>query len=227
MAHPRRVDMVDELLAALDRPTPVVWDQIGDRHDTGVRALEAYDPGATHHCVIQDDAVVCRDLLAGVERALRYVPQDVPLCLYVGRVRPFRSEVDRVVSRAVGDVSWIRMPGIYWGVGIVIPTAHLPELTTWFRGPEGQRVTNYDRRVSTWYQRQHVGVWYPWPSLVDHRGDESLVPGHGAGRHAHRFLGVDQSALDVDWSGTAIDMHRASAADAQRQRQAARATAGR
>lgn len=223
MAHPRRAAQVDELRSRLDRPVPVVWDQINDRHDTGVRALEAFDPTASHHLVVQDDALVCRDLLAGIERASKYVPQDAPLCLYIGRVKPFRERVNRLVSRAGSDVSWIRMQGLYWGVGIVIPTGHLPTLTEWFRGSAGQQITNYDRRVSRWYEEQHIPVWYPWPSLVDHRGDDSLVSGHGPGRHAHRFLGAQCSALDVDWSGAVEDMTRSRRADEERQRRARRA----
>ena len=71
MAHPRRADMVAQLQAELDRPVKVVWDEVNDRHDTGIRAIEAFDPSASHHLVIQDDCVVPSDLLAGIERALR------------------------------------------------------------------------------------------------------------------------------------------------------------
>jgi hypothetical protein len=221
MAHPRRAGYVDELLDALDRPAEVVWDQINDRHDTGVRALEAHDPAATHHLVVQDDAVVCRDLIAGIEQALKHCPQNVPLCLYVGRVRPFPREVERLVAEA-GDAgaSWLTMRGIYWGVGIVVPTADLADLTAWFRT---STVTNYDRRVSTWYQVHNLDIWYPWPSLVDHRGDESLIDGHGSGRFAHRFVGTDRSALDVDWGGAVVDVPRSGQMDQARQQRVAQA----
>lgn len=58
MAHPKREAMVADLLTRLDREVPVVWDQINDRHDTGARAMEAFDPACTHHLVIQDDVAV-------------------------------------------------------------------------------------------------------------------------------------------------------------------------
>jgi hypothetical protein len=215
MAHPRREAFVGELATQLDRPATVVWDQVNDRHDTGVRSLEAYDPAATHHLVVQDDAVVCRDLIAGIEHALRSCPQDVPICLYVGRVRPFPREIDRVVAEAGDTASWLTMQGLYWGVGVVIPTADLPDLTGWFRQSTMQ---NYDRRISTWYQLQDRKVWYPWPCLVDHRDDESLVSGHGSGRFAHRFAGADVSALDLDWDGPVVDVARSKQMDAARQR---------
>lgn len=222
MAHPDRAAMVDELRRDLDRDVPVVWDQIGDRHDTGVRSLENYNPSATHHLVLQDDALICRDLLAGTERALAHLPQDVPVCLYIGQVKPFRATIARAVQRATPGTSWLTMQGIYWGVGIVVPTRDLPELTAWFRGREGQRVTNYDRRVSSWYALRDATVWYPWPSLVDHRDGDSLVKGHGRGRHAFGFLGTDRSALEVDWTGGVVDLPRTDRMDDARQLRARR-----
>ena len=218
MAHPRREAMVAELLASLDRPVSVTWDEVNDRHDTGIRALEAFDPDCSHHLVLQDDAVVCRDLLAGVERALRYIPQDEPMCLYTGKVRPFSSEIRQAVAKATG-ASWLTMQGIYWGVGIVLPTAHIRDLATWYRG-KGRRVNNYDRRVSTWYALRDATVWYPWPCLVDHRDVDSLVRGHGRGRFAHSFL--DGSALDADWTGPVVNLPRSQKMDDARQLRARR-----
>ncbi len=222
MAHPKRAAMVDELLASLDRPVKVVWDEIQDRHDTGIRSIEAFDPSCTHHLVIQDDSVVPRDLLAGTERALRYVPQDVPASLYVGRVKPFRAAVEAVTARADG-ASWITMDGIYWGPAIILPTAVIPGLAAWYR-TTGQRFTNYDRRVSKWFETHKIRCWYSWPSLVDHRDGDSLVKGHGPGRSAHRFLGCDASALDVDWSGPMVEMTRTDRLDLRRQQHAQRAS---
>lgn len=220
MAHPSRADMVDELTASLDRPVKVVWDEINDRHDTGIRAVEAFDPSASHHLVIQDDAVVPRDLLAGTEKALRHIPQDVPVSLYVGRVKPFRAAVEAVTSQADG-ASWITMNGIYWGPAIVLPTAVIPALSKWFR-TDGARFTNYDRRVSKWFEQHRIRCWYTWPSLVDHRDSDSLVKGHGPGRSAHRFLGCDHSALDVDWSSPVVEMTRTDRLDIRRQQLATR-----
>lgn len=216
MAHPKREAMVTDLLERLDRPAEVAWDQRNDRHDTGLRALLAYDPTATHHMVVQDDALPCLDLVAGMERALAHVPADAPVCGYVGRVRPFAKEIARLVEMAT-DASWLRMPGIFWGPSIVVPTAAIAEIEQWWHR---SNVSNYDRRLSTWFTTQGIDCWYPWPSLVDHRGDESLVPGHGTGRHAHRFLGADVSALSVDWSGPIVDVDNAPQLDRIRQRSA-------
>lgn len=219
MAHPKREGMVAELLTMLDRPVPVVWDEIQDRHDTGIRAMTAYDPACTHHLVIQDDVLPCPDLVAGAERALKYVPQDVPVSLYVGKVRPFGRAVTAATAAAGSDASWITMAGIYWGPAVIVPTHLIDDMAAWYRR---SAVTNYDRRMSTWFQKRRVLCWYSWPSLVDHRGDESLVNGHGPGRHAHRFH--PGSALEVDWSGPVVDMGGTERLDRNRQARAVRAS---
>jgi len=222
MAHPKREVMVSQLLGELDRPIPVVWDQINDRHDTGIRAMEAYDPSATHHLVIQDDVQPTPDLIAGIERALAHVPEGHPASFYMGKVQPFRSYVERAVKRADADASWIVMDGVYWGPAVAVPTDSIPALSDWFRSAKAQRIQNYDRRVSAYYEARKLACWYSWPSLVEHRGDESLVRSGMAIRHAHRFAGADVSAMSIDWSGAVVDMGRTAQLDRRRQQRARR-----
>ena len=220
MAHPKRAAMVDDLLGRLDRPATAVWDELNDRHDTGIRAVEAYDPTCTHHLVIQDDVLPCRDLIAGAERALAHVPDGHPASFYLGRVQPFRRRVQQAVDQAAGDASWITMDGVYWGPAIAVPTASIEDLSAWYRGRSAARITNYDRRLSTWFEKRHLACWYSWPSLVDHRGDSSLVRASKAVRTAHRFAGVDASALDVDWTGEVAVMTNTRRLDRGRQQRA-------
>jgi hypothetical protein len=208
MAHPRRAAFVPELESALDRPPTVVWDDgSNSRWGTGRRALLAYDPTATHHLVIQDDAVIPRDLVAGVEAALTNTPGDVPLCLYVGKVRPYKEMVADYVARAE-NASWLVMDRLNWGVAVAVPTRHIDDLVAWCdRG----RIPNYDSRMSTYFEANSIPVWYPWPSLVDHRESPSLVPGRGhAGRVAHQFIGADASALDIEYTGQVLYLPNAN-----------------
>jgi hypothetical protein len=205
MAHPRRARFVSELVEQLDRQAVVIWDEKGDRWDTGRRALLAHEPDATHHLVIQDDAIPSRDLVAGVERALAYVPARSPMCLYVGKVKPFRRVIEPAARSAADQgASWLVMKETYWGPGIVIPVGQIPEVVAW--GDTHPNLANYDRRIGRWYLGRSIPVWYPWPSLVEHRDSPSLVKGRAGGRHAHNFIGVDRSALEVDWSGPVVQV---------------------
>jgi hypothetical protein len=203
MAHQRRAQFVPELQRRLGGDVEVIWDQKNNRWDTGSRAMAAFDPEADWHLVIQDDAIVCRDLVAGLSRALPRVPKNAPVCLYIGNVRPFGTEIAALVRRVEDDVSWIRMPKLNWGVGIAVPTATIPEMLDWTR----HRVeNNYDMRIGLFYEKVlRQQTWYPWPSLVDHRDSPSLVPGRGQRRHAHRFLGENRSALNWNYLGRVLD----------------------
>lgn len=199
MAHNKRAKWVPGILEKLDAPAKVVWDRVNDRHETGLRAIRAYDPDATHHLIVQDDALLCRDLVAGVARAVEF-SGDHPVCLYTGRVKPRPNQVSSFVREAQRTGSpWFEMEGPWWGVGIVLPTKHIPELSDWF---ERSNVPNYDRRISRWYGQQNLKCWYTVPSLVEHRtvDNPSLTDRPGRRRSAHLFIGEDASALDIDWS---------------------------
>lgn len=213
MAHPSRRVFVDELTERLDRDAEVVWDRKGDEWDTGSRALLAFDPDATHHLVIQDDAIPCQDLVAGTERAAE-LTHGHPLGLYVGRVRPNYQVVGAAVDRGKRDgATWLAMEGPWWGVALAIPTAHIRELVRWVdEHPEPwntglHRVLEYDKRIAKWYLAQKLLCWYTLPSLVDHRPEAenpTLLPFHRGDRRAHWFIGEDKSALDIDWAGRGI-----------------------
>lgn len=197
MAHPKRSEFVDELSTQVDAPVRVTWDRKNNRWDTGRRAMLSYDKSCTHWLVLQDDAVVCRDLVAGLTKALEYVPVDSPVCLYVGGA--FKSCVDSLQD----DVTWLTMPMIHGGVGIVMPTQHIDEMI--HACDPATEVKNYDERLGRWVMSQGLTVYYPWPSLVDHRSAQSLVPGRRSfDRQAINFLGSDVSSLNIDWSGKQV-----------------------
>ena len=118
MAHPRRESYIPSLQAKIGRPSRVVWDQINSRWDTGRRSLLAYDATKTHHMVIQDDAVICRDLPAGVEKALAETPHQSIMGLYLGRTKSWKPIWLRA-QRTQPGLRWIRMNELMWGVGVV------------------------------------------------------------------------------------------------------------
>jgi len=204
MAHHKREASVKRILASLDRKCPVVWDTCDDRHETGRRAMLAYDSASAWHAVIQDDVIPCRDLCAGLEEALRYVPDDVAVCGYAGRIPAYKREIDRALARHRGEhVSWLVMDILHWGPLIVVPTRFIPEMIDYYDSIAD--VPNYDRRISRYFHLvRKVQTWYTWPSVVEHDSGPSLVSGRGGGRRAHNFAGADVSALDICWDGAAV-----------------------
>lgn len=206
MGHPKRQRFIDELTPQLPG-AEVVLDRENDRWETGRRSLLAFDPAATHHLVVQDDAVLSRDLLPACEMVAEAAGER-PVALYTGKVRPHQNTVTPAYRRARRSGSpWLEMEGPWWGVAIIIPTAHIPDVVAW--GDQASRIRNYDRRIAAWYERAGIDCWYTVPSLVDHREvDEnpSLISGRTGNRQAHWFIGEDRSGLEVDWSKPPVRM---------------------
>jgi hypothetical protein len=207
MAHPDREAEVDELLGALDRPTPVYWDDEGPPSGNGDRvwrtargAWSLADPDADWHVLIQDDAQPCADFLAGLERALAFVPPGAVVSPYLGTGRnvPIRWEA---MCRAAdtAKATWVRSNKLMWGVCLVLPVRDIPDMIGYADTRAG---VPDDMRVAGWVDRTGREVWYTWPSLVDHRGVASLTKHQARERFARTWL--DGSALDVVWSDRAV-----------------------
>ena len=199
MAHPKRAEFIPDLVERLGlQAEDVVWDNDNTRWHTGRRAWQAVDQSADWGMVVQDDALVCRDLIAGLETALDHLPEVGVVSPYIGTRRPAANKVEQAVRDAVNaDASWVKMPSLNWGVAIVLPTRIIDGMIRWCNQ---QRYPQYDRRIGRYaIDVERLNTWCPWPSLVDHRDSDSLV-GHGTGRKAHKFVGQDASALDLDWA---------------------------
>lgn len=206
-AHPDRTPDVIDLRERLDRDVPVAWDDEGppsgnsDRvWRTARRAWEMFNPAADYHVLIQDDAIVCDDFLAGLERALEHVPEESLVCPYLGMggMTPARWLV--MAARADDQgASWVRANKLMWGVCIVAPTALIPQMLS-----DCDRRTGVpdDMRISGWFERRGQECWYTWPSLVDHRNVPSLTKHRAKDRRARRHhLG---SALELAWDGQIV-----------------------
>lgn len=208
MAHPVRTEAAERVQAALDRDVEIIYDTEPEpskdprqRWSNGKRAWEAHDPGADYHLVIQDDAIVCEDLLAGLEEALDVLGPEGLVSAYTGTGRPDQYNVRRGLRHAAEKGhSWMPTKSLCWGVAIIAPTPTIGDMLRWCSHSSKSRM-NYDMRVGRYY-RDVLGwrTWYTVPSLVDHAEGPSLVGHDGTKRVAHQFH--TGSALDVDWTRT-------------------------
>lgn len=211
MADRRRAALVDRLLGRLGLDHGhVTWDRRGDVWDTRRRATQAAAERGDWALVLQDDALVCLDLVPAAEAALARVPERSIAHLAVLRRRS--SGLDEAVGRAVlradeEGASWVRARALLWGVAVAVPSATVPAMLAWAgRWPAG---TGDDTRIGQFYMRRRWPVLYPRPSLVDHGGAPSLLqldaPFNSAGRTARRFVGEDASGLGLDWDAGVVD----------------------
>ncbi|WP_137843847.1 hypothetical protein [Microbacterium sp. 2FI] len=159
---------------AQDLHAPVVWDRGAGEWDTGARAISAYEDGATHHLIVQDDAVPVPDLRAHLEAAIASQPHG-PMSLYLGTGPSGRRRLrNQAAIRTADDATstWIGIPEMLHGVAIVLPVADIAPMLRWAEG----RREPYDARIGKFYR--HHGrprVLYTWPSLVDHADGDTLI----------------------------------------------------
>lgn len=206
-AHPDRAQLVKDFTNLLDRPVPVAWDDEGppsgnaDRGwRTARRAWELADPEADFHLVLQDDAMPCADLLAGLERALEHVPDDAVVSAYLGRGGATPARWGQLAGQASqSGASWVVSAKLMWGVAIVLPVKLIGEMIE--RADRRHAVTD-DMRVAGWSEKRRGEVWYTWPSLVNHRAVPSLTKHRAANRVAQRHH--YGSALELSWTGPVI-----------------------
>jgi hypothetical protein len=207
MAHPDREPEVNELTDRLDRLAPIYWDNEGPPSGNGDRVWRTArggwglaDPAADWHVLIQDDAVPCRDFLAGLERALAFVPQDAVVSPYLGTGRnvPIRWEAMAGAADRAG-AHWVRSAKLMWGVAIAIPVPLIPAMIEFADRRAG---VPDDMRVAGWAERDGHDVWYPWPSLVDHLPVPSLTKHRAKERVARRHH--TGSALEINWTSHAV-----------------------
>lgn len=198
-AHPDRKALVDELVERLDGPAEVVWDRGLGNWDTSARAWAAYDPAADWHLVLEDDTIVCRDLVAGAARLLTGLPPRSVVSLYLGDHAHIdvHDELARLATESAA--SWIRGDRLIWGPAIAAPVGSVPAMLAWCDG----RDEPYDTRLGRHYSQAGYPAYFTWPSLVDHAQVPSLL-GHNAGRRARRFTGAEASALDFDPDGRVV-----------------------
>jgi hypothetical protein len=195
MAHPRRATLVDRLTSVIE--AEVVWDRKNDRRDTGRRAWLAHDPGATHHLVLQDDAIVSPNLLG----ALEGLQTEQPVSLFYCRTGPAFLPISLIGRLAdEGQYSGIDLGVLYSGVAVMLPTEDVPDMISYT-----QRLPHkaYDIPIWRYYQYRGLDFRYTWPSLADHREmseSRSIVSRHDhPGRVAWRY------GTEVDWSLPVLD----------------------
>jgi hypothetical protein len=171
MAHPARREQAFLLAEATD--ATIVWDQLEDEWDTGARALREFDPCATHHIVLQDDAIPVPGFIEHAEHAIAARWHD-PISFYIGTSRPpqWQSNVDKATAAADAEgLAWLTAEQLLHGVAVAVPTHDIVPLLAWCR----HSTFPYDERIGAWYRTQRRLIAYTWPSLVDHADDGTLV----------------------------------------------------
>lgn len=154
----------------------------------------AEGPEFTHHCVLQDDVIVCRDFVATLERLVTYLP-DALIVPYLGATgrEPFAKARQRGVHWLYG--------GSLSGQAVLLPQHRARELLAWTDRYVRPEYPWDDQLYSAWCETWTETWWHTAPSLVQHGYVRSTF-GHPSGERARSpwFAGVETSGLSYDWS---------------------------
>lgn len=202
MAHPAREQAAEQL--ALDIDARVTWDRHRDEWETGSRALAAYDPQATHHLVLQDDALPVAGFRAHAAAAIAQHPDSL-ISFYLGKSRP--PHLQRRFTRATlaadeQHAAWISSDRLHHGVAIALPIADIDPLLEWCRIPN----LPYDERIGAWYRFARRPVLYTWPSLVDHADTDTLIPRHHDGQPRDQPRVAWRTGTPTNWDTDVIPL---------------------
>ena len=196
---------LQRLLPLLPPAVEVITDH--ETHDPNpfrnyVRCLEGAPPGVTHLCVMQDDAVPCRNFDSLVEEAVGERPDEV-VSLFVGGLSG-RTRKDFWLAQKHGARwSQINFRETHHVVALVWPVARAQEFLDWWasgpRLPGHRTPRSDDAMVTHWIKSTYANrgtrrtVWATVPCLVEHPDDlPSVVQGNrrlgDKGRRAIAFI---------------------------------------
>lgn len=205
MAHPLRVAYLQPIIKKLGFQPQIIWDTDNNRWNTGEKAWLAHDPNASHHLVLQDDVILCNDLMHGCEQIVKHIPL-MPISLFLMNKKRYglQTIADEAKNR---NCSWVILSRLNWGQAIILPAPMIKPMIQWVNNV--CNIPNYDLRIALYLLHKNIPTYYTMPSLVDHRTDgASLIqknmtePGTQSWRYARHFIGANTSALTFDVSGS-------------------------
>lgn len=182
MAHPSREKFIPLLKEKLGE-WPVSYDNGEGIWANRKNATLLYNPTADFHLVIQDDAIIGQDFFANALRELENHPKDAH-SFYLGNRRNWQA-----LYRNAEKQGGLHMDWLSWGLAICLPTKLIPELIEYCDKMKGYE-KNDDTRIAKFLEMKKIKIWFPVPSLIDHRIEKSLVTGEtNKFRKAFKFIG--------------------------------------
>ncbi|MDL4774223.1 MULTISPECIES: hypothetical protein [Thermomonosporaceae] len=182
MHHPRRADRLPKVLAAFAPLRPrIVPDPVPDGPPsplrTAKRAWADIEDGATHHLVLQDDAVPVPDFVRHLWEAVTALPEH-GIAMYSHWDSPQNSYLARRAT--VADRAYAPLSPAEWTPtqGFVLPVDQAGRLAAFLTGIPDD-VQDDDEMVVVFCRKQGIPVVATVPHLLDHGHDETIVGHHG------------------------------------------------
>lgn len=189
MGHPSResffkhlTDNLGNVPFALDHNNAGEWENCK-------AAWRLHDPSAQWHVVIQDDAIICKDFMARalsvIKKAKQILDVEDYVCnFYFGA----RKSARKTAAKAMVRGYWVNTQP-KWGVAICMQTKFIEDMIKF-----GDKLTDPafgtrdDIRIAKFIGHKNIPVYFPMPSIINHRAGQSLVGDPGTNRQAYKFI---------------------------------------
>jgi hypothetical protein len=189
MAHPARAAFFPYLQEKLQLPlSQFSIDLKNNLLENSKASWMLHDPEATHHCVIQDDAIVCDNFR---EKAIAFITTQEEKRINEGRpVQGYNFFLKQDPNRSP---LWIK-DGVYTdnvtrgGVAICLPVDRIKPMLQEF---DRQRSRHDDDRISEYVKRNGMKILFPVPSLIGHRCEVPSIANNTVSRPVWKFSGED------------------------------------
>lgn len=159
------------------------------------RASRMVAPGATHHLILQDDAILSKNFIPAVQQVIAARP-NAPISFF-----SMRKEIADAVRKGK---RWVTMSFPLGAVAQVFPVALLPKIRAYGRAAYPPHMRHSDTVIASYLENAGIRLWHTAPSLVDHGLGKSAA-GHpslmfGRERRASAFIGREKSGTALDWT---------------------------
>ena len=141
----------------------------------------------THHLVLQDDVIVCKDFVTGVLDVIYAFPNEIISLFSIPR------------KKFDGSCRWGISEGV-WGLGVVMPRNVLEKFLIWEKENIKPEFKHDDSRISLFCVKNKRTVKVPFPNLIDHQDVKSIVGNTWSKpRVSSDFMG-ERSPHNFDWN---------------------------
>ena len=182
MAHPKRAEFFDYIKQKLGDVPFSIDEKSEGCAINGQRSWSMFDPLADWHIVIQDDAIICDNF---IERAEKVIEQAIKNnCGAVSFHWGKRARMEDRSKKGLKE-GFIISKWLHWGVAVCIKTELVRPM---LEHVNKMNIPQDDTRIANFLMKNEIKIYYPMPSLIDHRKGESLVKDPGQNRVAYKFI---------------------------------------
>lgn len=178
MTHPDRAHFIPYLKEKLG-DVPVSVDTGFGIWENYKRAWLLYDEAAEYHCVVQDDLIIGKDFTKNAEAILE---QDAVYNFYIGHRPKYQRSLDAAIK---SGRRYLIQDRIYHECCLAMRVERIPDMIKFC-----DNLKPVNCRVLTDYVlARNLSVYFPLPSLVDHREAPAISTFHrGSYKNGARYF---------------------------------------